>query len=188
VLGMSMGGMIAQLIAIDHPSRVRSLTSIMSTTGSKRVGQPKMKVLRGSLRRPVPTLATAVDQAVDVFRLVCGPTWNEQEFRALAEQSIARSFRPDGTARQTAAILASYDRTPGLRTIKVPTLVMHGLLDPLVRVSGGIATARAIRGSKLVLFNDMAHDLPPTRHVEMADEIASIAAKAGAAVRQPQLV
>jgi pimeloyl-ACP methyl ester carboxylesterase len=188
VLGMSMGGMIAQLIAIDHPSRVRSLTSIMSTTGSKRVGQPKIKVLRGSLRRPVPTLATAVDQAVDVFRLVCGPTWNEQEFRALAEQSIARSFRPDGTARQTAAILASYDRTPGLRTIKVPTLVMHGLLDPLVRVSGGIATARAIRGSKLVLFNDMAHDLPPTRHVEMADEIASIAAKAGAAVRQPQLV
>ena len=188
VVGMSMGGMIAQLIAIDHPSRVRSLTSIMSTTGSKRVGQPRMSVLRASLRRPIPTADNAVEQAVEVFRAVCGPTWNEQEFRTLAQQSIARSFRPEGTARQTAAILASYDRTPGLRTIAVPTLVIHGLLDPLVRVSGGVATARAIRGSRLVLFNDMAHDLPPTRHVEIADEIASIAVKAGARVRQPQLV
>ena len=188
VVGMSMGGMIAQLIAIDHPQRVRSLTSVMSTTGSKRVGQPRMKILRQSLRRPTPTRETAVDQAVEVFGQVCGPTWDEAEFRALAERAIARSFRPAGTARQTAAILTAYDRTPGLRRIAVPTLVIHGLLDPLVRVSGGIATAKAIPGSRLVLFNDMAHDLPRTRLAEMADEIASIAVRAGASVRQPQLV
>jgi pimeloyl-ACP methyl ester carboxylesterase len=186
VVGMSMGGMIAQLIAINHPQRVRSLTSVMSTTGSKRVGQPRMKILRGSLRRPTPTRETAVDQAVEVFRLVCGPTWDEAEFRALAERAVARSFRPAGTARQTAAILTGRDRTVGLRSIQVPTLVIHGLLDPLVRVSGGIATAKAITGSRLVLFNDMAHDLPRTRLAEIADEIASIAVRAGGHVRQPQ--
>jgi pimeloyl-ACP methyl ester carboxylesterase len=188
VVGMSMGGMIAQLIAIDHPERVRSLTSIMSTTGSKRVGQPRMRILRKSLRRPVPTRETAVDQAVEVFREVCGPNWDESQFRELAQRAIDRSFRPAGTSRQTAAILTGRDRTAGLSGIRMPALVIHGLLDPLVRVSGGVATAKAIRGSRLVLFNDMAHDLPQSRHPEIADEIASIAARAGADVRQPQLV
>jgi len=95
--------------------------------------------------------------------------------------SIERSFRPVGTARQLAAVIASGDRTDQLRRLDVPTLIVHGLLDPLVRPTGGIATANAVPGSRLVMFNDMAHDLPSTRWAEMADEIAQNAARAGVA-------
>jgi pimeloyl-ACP methyl ester carboxylesterase len=178
VVGMSMGGMIAQEIAIEHPDRVRSLTSIMSTTGNPRVGRPKMRLVRKALRRKQPTLDNAIDLSIETFRDVCGPTFDADAFRALAEKSIARSFRPDGTSRQLAAIIASPDRTDALGRLRVPTLVIHGMLDPLVQPSGGLATARAIPGAKLVMYNDMAHDLPHTRWKEIADEIAAIAARA----------
>ncbi len=185
VVGISMGGMIAQTIAIEHPARVRSLTSIMSTTGNRRVGQPKWRIIAGSLRRPVPTRATAIDQAIEVFRPLCGPTFDEAQFRVMAQRSIDRSYRPAGTARQTAAIIASPDRTEALHDVRVPTLVIHGLIDPLVRPSGGIATAKAIRGSRLVMFNDMAHDLPYTRWHEITDEITTLATAADAAAAAP---
>jgi pimeloyl-ACP methyl ester carboxylesterase len=178
VVGMSMGGMIAQEIAIEYPDRVRSLTSIMSTTGNPRVGRPKMRLIRNAMRRKEPTVDNAIELSLQTFRDVCGPTFNADEFRLLAEKSIARSFRPNGTSRQLAAIIASPDRTDALGRLRVPTLVIHGMLDPLVQPSGGIATARAIHGSKLVMYNDMAHDLPPTRWSEIADEIAAIAARA----------
>ncbi|MFP5487406.1 MAG: alpha/beta fold hydrolase [Acidimicrobiia bacterium] len=178
VAGMSMGGMITQALAIDHPSRVRSITSIMSTTGNRRVGQPKLSLVRRFARRPTPTRATAVDQGVETFRAISGPTFDEAEARAMIEASVARSFRPAGVARQTAAIMASPDRTPGLRRLRVPALVVHGLVDPLVRPSGGIATAAAIPGSRLLMFNDMGHDIPRTRWDEMADAIARNAARA----------
>jgi pimeloyl-ACP methyl ester carboxylesterase len=178
VVGASMGGMIAQTIAIEHPRRMRSLTSIMSTTGSRRVGQPTVKLILSAGRRPVPTQGDAVEMGLEMFRKVCGPTFDEAEFRQLAQVSVARSFRPAGTGRQAAAIIASGDRTAALRKLTVPTLVIHGMLDPLVRPTGGVATARAIPGARLVMFNDMAHDLPRTRHAEIADEIASIAAVA----------
>jgi pimeloyl-ACP methyl ester carboxylesterase len=181
VVGASMGGMIAQTIAIDHPDRVLSLTSIMSTTGSRWVGQPTAKLILTAGRRPVPTQGDAVEMGIEMFRKVCGPTFDADEFRKLAEVSVARSFRPAGTGRQAAAIIASGDRTAALRTLRVPTLVMHGMLDPLVRPSGGVATAKAIPGARLVMFNDMAHDLPKTRHAEMADEIAAIAGIASGA-------
>ncbi len=175
VVGASMGGMIAQTMAIEHPERVRSLTSIMSTTGSRRVGQPTIKLILTAGRRPLPARGDAVEMGLETFRKVCGPTFDEAEFRRLAEVSVARSWRPSGTGRQAAAIIASGDRTARLRTLDVPTLVIHGMLDPLVRPSGGVATAKAIPGARLVMFNDMAHDLPRSRHAEMADEIASIA-------------
>jgi len=178
VVGMSMGGMIAQEIAIEHPDRVRSLTSIMSTTGNPRVGRPKMRLIRNAMRRKQPTLDNAIELSTQTFRDVCGPTFDADEFRVLAEKSIARSFRPNGTSRQLAAIIASPDRTDALGRLRVPTLVIHGMLDPLVQPSGGLATARAIPGAKLVMYNDMAHDLPHTRWKEIADEIASIAARA----------
>lgn len=96
----------------------------------------------------------------------------------MVEVAVARSFRPAGVARQTAAIMASPDRTASLRRVQVPALVIHGLVDPLVRPSGGIATAAAIPGSRLLMFNDMGHDLPRTRWAEMADAIAQNAARA----------
>lgn len=178
VVGMSMGGMIAQEIAIEYPQRVRSLTSIMSTTGNPRVGRPKLRLVRKAVRRRQPTVDDAIEMSLETFRDVCGPTFDADQFRLLAERSIARSFRPNGTSRQLAAIIASPDRTDALGRLRVPTLVIHGMLDPLVQPSGGIATARAIPGAKLVMYNDMAHDLPRTRWNEIAGEIAAIAARA----------
>lgn len=178
IAGMSMGGMIAQTVAIEHPSRVRSLTSIMSTTGDRRVGRPKLSLIRRFARRTVPTRETAVEVAMETFRAISGPTFDEVEARQLITASVARSFRPAGTARQTAAILASPDRTPALRRLRVPTLVVHGMLDPLVQPSGGIATAEAVPGSRLLMFNDMAHDLPHTRWGEITDAVSVNAARA----------
>jgi pimeloyl-ACP methyl ester carboxylesterase len=178
VVGMSMGGMIAQQLAIDSPHRVRSLVSIMSTTGNRRVGRPSPKVARKALRHPDPTAATAIEQAVDFFREISGSRFDEAEFRQLARTSVERSYRPDGTARQLAAVIASGDRTEQLQRLDVPTLVVHGLADTLVRPSGGIATAEAIPGSRLLMFNDMGHDFPRTRHAEIAAAIATNASRA----------
>ena len=179
VVGMSMGGMIAQTLAIDDPTRVRSLTSIMSTTGNRRVGRPKLSLIRRFARRPVPTRETAVDIGVETLRAISGPAFDPVETRRLVTASVSRSFRPAGTARQTAAIMGSPDRTVGLRRLAVPTLVIHGMLDPLVRPSGGLATAKAVPGSRLLMFNDMAHDLPRPRWSEIADAIAANAARGG---------
>ena len=178
VVGMSMGGMIVQQLAINAPERVASLVSIMSTTGNRRVGQPTQRVVRKSLRRPEPTRRTAIEHAVELFREICGPTFDDAEFRDLATRAVERSYRPDGAARQLAAIIASGDRTAQLQRLDVPTLVIHGLVDPLVRPSGGVATARAIPGSRLLMFNDMGHDLPHTRHDEMVAAIVANAARA----------
>lgn len=178
VAGMSMGGMITQALAVDHPSRVGSMTSIMSTTGSRRVGQPKLALIQKFARRPVPTRETAVDLGIETFRAISGPSFDEEAARVMIEVSVARSFRPAGVGRQAAAIMASPDRTAGLGRLDVPALVIHGLLDPLVRPSGGIATAAAIPGSRLLMFNDMAHDLPLSRWSEIADAIAQNAARA----------
>ena len=178
VVGLSMGGMIAQTVAIEHPTRVRSLTSIMSTTGSRRVGQPKARVIRRGARRPIPTRENAVDNFIAGFRDVCGPTISEAEMRRMIAASMERSFRPEGTGRQTAAIITQVDRTADLGRVTVPTLVIHGLFDTLVRPSGGIATAKAVPGARLLMFNDMGHDLPETRYHEIAEAIASVAARA----------
>lgn len=178
VAGISMGGMISQALAIEHPTRVRSITSIMSTTGNRRVGQPKVSLIRRFARRPIPTRETAIPLGLETFRAISGPTFDETEARSLIEASVARSFRPAGVARQMAAVIASPDRTAGLRRLDLPALVIHGMIDPLVRLSGGLATAAAIPGSRLLVFNDMAHDLPRTRWPEMADAIAQNAARA----------
>ena len=178
VVGMSMGGMIAQSIAIDHPTRVLSLTSIMSTTGNRKVGQIKMSLLRDFAGKRRPTRENAVDVGVAGFKLTAGPTFDEREIRRMAEISVARSFRPDGIRRHAAAIYSTPDRTEALRQLDLPTLVIHGLLDRLIQLSGGIATAAAIPRSRLVMFSDMAHDLPNTRWAEMAALIATNADRA----------
>lgn len=178
VVGASMGGMIAQTMAIERGPRIRSLTSIMSTTGNRRVGQPTPAVMRHTVRRSPPSREMAIDSAVETFRLICGPSFDEAEFRRLAVASVERSYRPAGTARQLAAVIASGDRTDALRGVDVPTLVIHGLVDPLVKPSGGIATAKAVPDSRLLMFNDMGHDMPRHRIPEMVDAIVANAERA----------
>ena len=150
---------------------MRSLTSIMSNTGDRKAGRPAARLLAAMARLPEATPATAVDRSVQTFKLISGPHFDEEVHRRRAAHSVARSFRPAGTARQTAAIMASPDRTGGLRSLRVPTLVVHGLLDPLVRPSGGIATAKAVPDSRLLMYPDMGHDLPAPRLGETIEAI-----------------
>jgi pimeloyl-ACP methyl ester carboxylesterase len=185
VVGVSMGGMIAQTMAIDHAASVRSLTSIMSNTGDLRHGLPARRVLAKLSRLGEPTIATAEESSLAVFRLIAGPGADEELFRQQAKASIDRSFRPRGVMRQTAAIVASPDRTAGLRRVRVPTLVVHGLADPLVRPSGGIATARAVAGSRLLMFPEMGHDLPRHRGPEIVTAIRQNASRAAASGDRP---
>ncbi len=171
VVGASMGGMIAQALAIRHEHRVRSLTSIMSNPGDGS-GGAKASVLLRLARRGKPSREEAVEASVATFRAISGPHFDDAVYRPLAEAAVARSFRPEGTARQMAAIMASPDRAPYLTMLRIPTLVIHGLVDPLVKPSGGIATALAVPGSRLLMFNDMGHDLPAPRLAEIAEAIA----------------
>jgi pimeloyl-ACP methyl ester carboxylesterase len=186
VVGVSMGGMIAQTMAIEHPGSVRSLTSIMSNTGNNRHGLPHRKVLVKLSRLTTPTIEDAEESSLTVFRLVAGPTADEELFRQQARASLERSFRPMGVLRQTAALVASPDRTPGLQRIHVPSLVIHGLADPLVRPSGGIATARAIPSSRLLMFPEMGHDMPRMRWPEMVTAIRQNASRADLSAMEAQ--
>jgi pimeloyl-ACP methyl ester carboxylesterase len=183
VVGISMGGMIAQTMAIEQPDCVRSLTSIMSNTGNNRHGLPHRRVIIKLSRLAPPTIETAAESSLSVYRLVAGPAADDDLFRKQARASVERSFRPSGVLRQTAAIVASPDRTPGLQRVRVPSLVIHGLADPLVRPSGGIATARALPGSRLLMFPEMGHDMPRSRWPEMVAAIRQNASRAAQPAR-----
>lgn len=178
VVGISMGGMIAQTLAIEHPAKVRSLTSIMSNTGGRRHGRPKASLLIKGARLPERTIDNAHEIGEKIWRLTAGPTFDPVEAQRMTNAAIARSFRPAGNGRQTAAILASPDRAPALAKVTVPTLVVHGLVDPLVQPSGGIATAKAIPNSVLMMLNDMGHDMPTHRRRPIVDAIVANAARA----------
>jgi pimeloyl-ACP methyl ester carboxylesterase len=185
VVGASMGGFIAQTLALRHPTRVRSLTLIMTSTGSRLVGLPKPKVLaRMARRRTVVDRASAVDALVETFRLIGSPGYpfDESAMRDLGARSFDRSFDPGGYLRQMAAISAQQNRTRALFQVRVPTVVLHGLDDPLVGVSGGLAVARAIRGSRFVGFPGMGHDLPRALWPQFTAEIHDVIA-AGEAQR-----
>ena len=178
LVGASMGGAIAQSVAIKHPHTVLSLTSMMSTTGNMAVGQASPEVLRELFGGPTAvTRGEVIEQRVRASRLVGSPAYpaNEDEVAAKAGRAYDRSNDPIGIARQAIASVASGDRTERLRTLKVPTLVIHGLADRMCDVSGGRATAEAIPGAELVLIEGMGHDLPPGLRSQLAERIAEFA-------------
>jgi pimeloyl-ACP methyl ester carboxylesterase len=181
VLGASMGGMIAQALAIEHPDRVRSLTSAMSSTGDYHVGQQRADIT-DMLLSPRPADKTAnVAQSVALARATSSPAFGFDEPRAQARMSAEydRGNHPDGAGRQLAAILMSGDRTAALGSLSMPVLVLHGEVDPMIDVSGGRATAAAIAGARLWVVPGMAHDVPDVLFGAIADELAALAALAG---------
>jgi pimeloyl-ACP methyl ester carboxylesterase len=181
VVGVSMGGMIAQTMAARFPERVLSLASIISNTGSRWSGQPSPRMYP-MLLRPAPRDREGfVRHTVETFKKIGSQGFpvDEDELRRTAERSYDRGLNPAGSVRQLAAIIASGDRTPLLRTITVPTLVIHGRKDRLVPTSGGRATAKAIPGARLVIIDGMGHDLPRGAWPRILDEIERNAARAG---------
>jgi pimeloyl-ACP methyl ester carboxylesterase len=180
VIGASMGGMIAQTLAARYPSKVRSLVSIMSNTGSIRSGQPTLRVYPVFLRRPPREREAFIAHMERVFAAIgsSGLPRDPQDMRATAGLSYDRGHDPAGPGRQLAAIIAAGDRTSELRLITTPTLVIHGTADPLIAPSGGRATARAIPGARLVNIERMGHDLPRAAWPQLIDAIAGHALRA----------
>lgn len=181
VVGASMGGYIAQALAGLFPQRVRSLTLIMTSTGARTVGYPAPRLVARLLqRRRVRNREQAQDLAVETFRLIGskGYEFDEARIRDVAGRSYDRSTDRRGYFRQLWAIVAQPNRTKFLREIRVPTLVMHGMNDPLVNVSGGVALAKAIRNAQFIGFAGMGHDLPRALWPRFADEICAVAGRA----------
>lgn len=174
VVGASMGGMIAQQMAIEHPGRVASLTSIMSTTGAPGVGQATPEAMGALLSPPPADRDGAIARGVEVGRAISGPLFDEARARDVAGKSFDRSFHPQGAPFQLAAIAKTGDRTAGLRRLAVPALVIHGAADPLVQPSGGEATAAAIAGSRLLMLAEMGHDLPRPLWPTVVDAITEL--------------
>lgn len=182
LVGASLGGMIAQTLAIEHPDRVLSLTSVMSTTGRRRVAVPKPRAMRTLLHPPPPERERYVDHLVRVFRVIGSPAYpaDEARLRELAAAGYDRCFYPAGTARQLVAVSASGDRTRALGEVAAPTLVFHGREDPLIPIGAGRATARAIPGAELVEIPGMGHDLPRGVWPELVDAVERNTGRASA--------
>lgn len=177
LVGASMGGFIAQTVALRSPQRLRSLTLIMTSTGSRRVGYPSPKVARQLLRRrEVNGRDEAIAMTVKVFKLIGSPgyAFDEEYLQRLAGRSYDRAYDPKGYLRQLAACLVQPDRTSRLRELDVPTVVLHGLHDPLVSASGGLSLARTIPGARFVGYSGMGHDLPRALWPEFVHEIVRL--------------
>lgn len=180
VVGVSMGGMISQLLAIRHPDRVLSLVSIMSSTGNRRVGMTHPRLWPRLLRRPARDREGYIRDFMENFRVIGSRRYppDQERMRALAERCFERGYHPAGAARQLAAIIAAQDRTPMLHELRVPTTVIHGDADPLVMSSGGRATAAAIPDARLVMLPGMGHHMPRELWPRMFEEIVANAQRA----------
>jgi pimeloyl-ACP methyl ester carboxylesterase len=184
VVGVSMGGMIAQTLAAARPDRVLSLASIMSNTGARWRGQPALRVMPFFLRSRPATREESVDRTLALFRMVGSPAFDRDEAHLRAMSELAFERGPGdaaGTGRQLAAIFASGDRTPSLSRITASTIVIHGTRDRLVMPSGGRATAAAIPGARLEMIEGMGHDLPRGVWPRVVDLVVDNARQAQAA-------
>ncbi|MGP3960141.1 alpha/beta fold hydrolase [Nonomuraea sp. 3N208] len=175
VVGASMGGMIAQTLAIRHPGRVLTLTSIMSTPGPE-VAPPTAEALAVLMATPPDDRDGVLEQALRTWSIIGSPGYDldRERITEMAGMAYDRCFDPAGTARQLAAIMASGGRTESLAQVKVPTLVLHGEADLLVPVAGGQATAAAIPGARLVTYPGMGHDLPRPLWPDIVSEITKL--------------
>ncbi|HEY6758194.1 MAG TPA: alpha/beta hydrolase [Baekduia sp.] len=174
VVGVSMGGMIAQTIAARHPGRVRSLTSIMSNTGARFSGQPALRTYPVLLGTSPKDREGFVERGLKTWTTIGSPGFerDDVELRAMIELSFDRGTTATGSARQLGAIIASGDRRRELRAVQAPTLVIHGDSDKLVAPSGGRATAKAIDGARLIVIPGMGHDLPRAAWPQIIGAIA----------------
>jgi pimeloyl-ACP methyl ester carboxylesterase len=180
LVGVSMGGMIGQTMAIERPERVRSLVSMMSTTGNRRVGQPSLRAWGVLLSKYPRSREEYADRVRRTLKVLGSPDYPMEEERAaeLAREMYDRGHNTAGIIRQIHAISASGDRTAQLRKLQVPTTVLHGSRDPLARPVAGRATAKAIPGARLRIFEGMGHDLPRQLWPDFVEEIAANAARA----------
>jgi pimeloyl-ACP methyl ester carboxylesterase len=175
VVGASMGGMIAQTVAAQHPDDTRSLVSIMSNTGNRWRGQPAFEIYRYLLRKAPDDREGYIEYTTKVFEAIGsrGLPFDKDRVRDMVARSYDRGHDPAGPGRQLGAIIASGDRTAELQTIRAPTLVIHGSKDKMVARSGGVATAKAIPGAKLMVVEGMGHDLPEAAWPQLVDAIAN---------------
>lgn len=179
VAGVSMGAMIAQTLAIKRPQRVLSLTSIMSTTGNRLVGFPNPRALARLFGRGGATREEYIQTAMATWRVLSADyPLDLDRIRDRAGQTFDLGLNPAGYFRHVGAVASAPDRTRALGRLRVPALVVHGTKDPLVHVSGGRATARAIPGAELLLIEGMGHDLPPAENERITDAIARTADRA----------
>jgi pimeloyl-ACP methyl ester carboxylesterase len=180
LVGVSMGGMIVQTMTLDQPQRVRSLTSIMSTTGKRSVGWQHPRLLPAMLRPIEPGREAYADSSVAIWRMIGSPGYDhdDERVREAAREAYDRGLSGDGALRQMMAILTQPNRSSALRGVHVPTLVVHGMVDRMVHVSGGRATAAAVPGAELLLIEGMGHDLPPQLYRTLVDAITRVAARA----------
>jgi pimeloyl-ACP methyl ester carboxylesterase len=180
VVGASMGGMIAQTIAIRHRDRVLSLVSIMSNTGARWTGQPAIQLYPVLLSKAPRGREAYIERTAKVFKAIGSPGFpaDDDELRRMAARAYDRGVTASGTARQLGAIVAERDRAPQLRRLDIPAAVIHGTGDRLVRPSGGRATAEAIPGAELVMVEGMGHDLPRGAWPQILDAIERTAARA----------
>lgn len=182
VVGASMGGMIVQTLALRHRDKVRSMTSIMSTTGNPDLPPGDPAVAGRLVMGPPASREEAIERSVETFRVIGSPgfAFEEEAVRERATRSYDRCFLPSGQARQLAAILAQPNRAPALRGLDLPALVVHGDADPLVPAAGGVDTAEAIPGAELWMVQGMGHDLPKPIHAELVDRITRLTERAHA--------
>lgn len=174
IVGRSMGGMIGQMMAINHPERLKTLTSIMSSTSDPNLPPPKQEVL-SILLEPEPTdIEGFVEHTIRIWHLLNGSVFpiDEALVREWARESYKRGLNPDGAARHFAAIIATGSRKEALKSINVPTLVIHGDSDPFVPVECGKDTAEAIPGARFIIIKDMGHTLPQAVYPQVIDAIS----------------